>query len=315
MSHEIETMFSVREKPWHYEQTQEVTKIIQEAPTSAEALELAGLDWNVVRKPIFDETAKEIPGYFMNIRETDNKILGVISDRYALIQNKDAFDFTDALVGEGLKYETAGSLRGGKQVWLLGKLENMQIAGDEIESYICFTNSHDGMGAVRCFMTPIRVVCNNTLNFAIKGAKRMWATNHVGNIQNKLTEAKEVLFEAHLYLYKLNELGEQLANEKMTEDEMRAATAILLPTYESMSDRQIENNKTMRDGIIACTLAPDLIRFANTKWQFMNAVADYVDHMTPFRKAQNWKANRWGKIMNGHGLVDRALALVTEGVA
>ena len=313
MSHEVESMFSVREKPWHYEETKEVTKLIQKAPTSKEALELAGLNWNVERQLIYDRNGIAIPGYCMNVRRQDQQVLGVVSDKYSLIQNKEAFEFTDALIGEGLTYETAGSLRGGKQIWLLGRLQDCKIAGDDIESYVCFTNSHDGTGAVRCFLTPIRVVCNNTLNFAIQGAKRSWSTNHVGNIQNKLNEARSVLFHAHLYLQRLDEVGDQLANEKMTEEEMRAATNILLPKDPSFTEKQEENLQLMRDGIMICTLAPDLVKFAETKWQFINAVADYVDHMTPFRKSKSWEANRWAKIMNGHGLVDRALALVTEG--
>lgn len=310
MAHEIETMFSVREKPWHYEYTKDKTKIIQEAPTAKEALIAAGLDWDVITGPIFDQHAERIHGYHANIRATDKKILGVVSDRYEVIQNTDAFEFTDSLVGTQLKYETAGSLRGGKQIWLLGKLPSRTINGDEIEPYICFTNSHDGMGAVKCCLTPVRVVCNNTLNFALNGARRVWASNHIGRVQNKLDEARHVLHLTDCYLQNLEELGENLANEKMSKQNMEAAVHTLIPMDKDMSDKSKETVQAMRDGIMICTLAPDLAKFAGTKWQFVNAVADYVDHAEPFRKAKNWQANRWAKIMTGGGLLDRALDYV-----
>jgi hypothetical protein len=84
-------------------------------------LELSGLNWNVIQKPIYTNDNILIPNYKANIKESDSKVLGVITDIYKIIQNKEAFSFTDSLIDEGCKYETAGSLQGGKKVWLLAK--------------------------------------------------------------------------------------------------------------------------------------------------------------------------------------------------
>ena len=134
MSHEIETMYSVRQKPWHYELTKSVTKLIQEAPNSAEALHLAGLDWIVEPRPVFVEsngifgTAMEpIPGYVANTRDVDGKVLGIVTNSYKIIQNVDAFAFTDNLIGGDVRYETAGSLAQGKRVWLLALLSELFV--------------------------------------------------------------------------------------------------------------------------------------------------------------------------------------------
>ena len=154
----VESMMYVREKPWHGLGTE-----VQEAPTSRDALRLAGLDWTVEQKPIQLEGI-EIPGYKANVRSTDDRVLGVVSDRYRIVQNQKAFEFTDSIIGGDVRYETAGSLNGGKKIWLLAKLPETEIAGDETEPYMCFTNTHDGSGAIRVCMTPIRVVCNNTLS-------------------------------------------------------------------------------------------------------------------------------------------------------
>ena len=103
MSANVETMFSVREKPWHGLGT-----IVMEAPTSADALRLAGLDWKVVQEPVYTGNQEPIKGYKANVRSSDRKVLGVVSDRYKVVQNTDAFSFTDELLGKGVRYETAG---------------------------------------------------------------------------------------------------------------------------------------------------------------------------------------------------------------
>lgn len=135
----VESMFSVREKPWHG-----LGKIVMEAPTSADALRLAGLDWNVVQEPIYTDFNEPIVGYKANVRDSDRKVLGVVSDRYKVVQNTDAFSFTDELLGKGVRYETAGSLQEGKKVWLLARLPREYIiAGERISPYLVFSNTHE----------------------------------------------------------------------------------------------------------------------------------------------------------------------------
>ena len=167
----VETMFYVREKPWHGLGTE-----VSEAPASLDALVYAGLDWRVEQKEVYTEDGTPIPGYKVNVRSTDHAALGIVSDRYKVVQNEAAFQFTDDLLGEGVTYETAGALQGGRKVWLLARMpQRYVIAGDEITPYMVFMNSHDGSSGVKVAMTPIRVVCQNTLNLALDSAKRIWA--------------------------------------------------------------------------------------------------------------------------------------------
>ena len=127
MSANVETMFYVREKPWHGLGTE-----VKEAPTSADALVYAGLDWDVVQKNVYAEDGTLISGYKVNTRSTDNTALGIVSDRYKVVQNEDAFKFTDDLLGAGVTYETAGALQGGRKVWMLARMPHRYIiAGDE----------------------------------------------------------------------------------------------------------------------------------------------------------------------------------------
>ena len=168
MAANVETMFYVRETPWHGLGTR-----VMEAPGSEDALELAGLNWKVRQEPIYTDNNLLIPGYKANVRDLDDKVLGVVTDRYKVVQNDEAFAFTDGLLGEGVRYETAGALLDGRKVWILARMpREFIINGEQISPYLVFSNTHDGSGAIKVAVTPIRVVCNNTLNLALSTSKR-----------------------------------------------------------------------------------------------------------------------------------------------
>ena len=196
MAANVETMFYVREKPWHGLGT-----MVLEAPTSERALIAAGLNWKVRQEPIYVGEHEWIRGYKANVRDSDERVLGVVTDRYKVVQNDEAFAFTDSLLGEGVRYETAGSLQDGRKVWLLARMpQEYLIAGEQVSPYLVFQNSHDGMGAIKVAMTPIRVVCNNTLNLALQSAERIWSVKHVGELRQKMQEARDTLFRAEQYM-------------------------------------------------------------------------------------------------------------------
>ena len=319
MAHEIETMFSVREKPWHYEMTKDVTKLIQEAPTSAEALRLAGLDWKVEQTPVYTESGMLIPNYKANVRDTDNAVLGIVSNKYRVVQNTEAFEFTDAIVGETedgvVKYETAGSLSGGKKIWLLAKMPTQKVLDDEVEPYMCFTNSHDGSGAIRICMTPIRVVCNNTLNMALNGAKRQWSTKHVGDMQSKLKEAQMCMFMADQYMTRLDEEADRLANIKLYREEIDEILDEMFPVTADMGERKKNNIQEVKNNYYVAYYMPDIAKFRDTAWGAINAMSDMVTHTAPKKNTKDFNANRWGKIMEGHAMMDDFVARVNRKIS
>lgn len=311
MAHEVETMFYVSNEangrfvPWHGLGT-----AVDEALTSKEAIELAGLNWKVESKRIFDEQGSEIPGFLANTRDTDGRVFGIVTGRYNIIQNEDAFSFTDNLIQEGVRYETAGSLRGGRSVWLLAKMPERKILGDKFEPYICFTNSHDGMGAIRVCMTPIRVVCNNTLNLALNNAHRTWSTRHIGDIQGKLQEARMTLLNAEDYMQELNLTAEKLAEKKISDSEMEAVFDSIYPVTAEDTARKRNNVWDLKENFFKCYNMQDIAQFKGTAWGVVNAATDMVAHSTPNRKTANYQENNWGKIMNGHTFVDEVFKRV-----
>lgn len=301
----VESMVYTREKPWHGLGTK-----VEEAPTSADALRLAGLDWRVEQKNIQLCGGSKVPGYKANVRSTDGKVLGVVSDRYRIVQNTDAFEFTDSIIGGDVRYETAGSLNGGKKIWLLAKLPETEIAGDKTEPYLCFSNTHDGSGAVRVCMTPIRVVCNNTLNLALDSAKRAWSVRHTGSLQSKMHEARACLRMANRYMGALAEKADRMANTTITRDQLNRILDELFPVDDHTTDREKQNIKKLRDEYMVCYFAPDLVKFRDTAWGAYNAMSDMITHNAPLRKTENYRENNWGRLMDGHVMMDKIAALL-----
>lgn len=307
MAANVETMFYVREKPWHGLGTK-----VMEAPKSKEALKIAGLDWKVVQEPVFTETKEKIEGYRVNVRDTDRKVLGVVTDRYKVIQNEEAFAFTDALLGKGVRYETAGSLQGGKKVWLLAHLpQEYIISGERISPYLVFSNTHDGSGAVRVALTPIRVVCNNTLNLALSTAKRSWSMVHTGNIQEKMEEAKNTLFMAEKYMDYLGKEFDNLRRIQLTDQKVNEYIEILLPMEGDMTPLQRKNIFRLREDMQARYFdAPDLKEVGNNAYRFINAVSDFATHAQPLRKTANYKENLFARTVEGNPLIDKAYQMI-----
>ena len=307
MAANVETMFYTREKPWHGLGT-----MVAEAPNSKDALRLAGLNWKVLQEPVYTENEELIQGYKANVRDTDRKVLGVVTDRYKVIQNEEAFAFTDTLLGEGVRYETAGSLQEGRRVWMLARLpREFIIGGERISPYMVFSNTHDGSGAVKTALTPIRVVCNNTLNLALRTAKRSWSMIHTGDISGKIEEAKNTLLLADEYMTALGQEFENLRKIKLSERQVQDYIKILLPMEENYSLLQKRGVEKLRaDMKMRYFDAPDLKDVGNNGYRFVNAVSDFATHSTPRRKTANYKENIFARTADGNPMIDRAYQLV-----
>ncbi len=307
MAANVESMFYVRETPWHGLGIKG-----QEAPTSKDALILAGLDWHVVQEPVYTGQNELVQGYKANVRDSDRKVLGVVTERYKIVQNEEAFSFTDALLGEGVRYETAGSLQGGKSVWLLAHLPHEYIiSGERISPYLLFSNTHDGSGAVKVAITPIRVVCCNTLNLAIQTAKRSWSMNHTGNVKDKMEEAKNTLFLADRYMEELGKEFENLRKITLSDKKVMDYIEILLPVEDGATPQQFKNMKRLQEDMkMRYFDAPDLKDVGKNAYRFINAVSDFATHADPLRRTKNYKENMFAKTVDGNPLIDRAYQLM-----
>ena len=325
MAANVEWMFSGNNTtPWHG-----IGEVISGTLSSAEAIKLAKLDWDVVPMPIYDEIGREIPGYKVNRRSSDNKNLGVVTDRYKIVQNREAFEFTDALLGEGVQYETAGSLDSGKRVWMLAKMEGTTIAEEQVDPYLVFTNSHDGKGAIRVAAVPVRVVCQNTLNLALSRASRHWSCIHKGDIKSKLDEARYTLSNAKAYMEALEEEFGELKLKNVTDKQVRDMTDKLLELEfadlfkkavkagkvvdlkEHLKQQKYEEkiNRKRNDILDIYYDKPDLRGTEHSAFRFVNAVSDYATHTTDHKNTRNYQENLFMKTIDGNNLIDTAYQL------
>ena len=307
MAANVETMFYTREKPWHGLGVE-----VKEAPTSKDALIMAGLNWQVVQKPIMTEEGQMIEGYKANVRDTDQQILGVVSNRYKVVQNEEAFAFTDALLGEGVTYETAGSLQNGRRTWMLARLPHQYIiSGDEITPYLVFMNAHDGTGSIKVAMTPIRVVCQNTLNMALSTAKRSWSCNHTGDIADKMTEARDTLLHANKYMSELGKTIDKMQQIKIPDKKVYEFLDELFPISEAATSQQKKNILKMREDAKARYFdAPDLQHVGHNAYRFVNAVSDFATHAKPLRERSNYRESLFARTVDGNPLIDKAYQMV-----
>jgi phage/plasmid-like protein (TIGR03299 family) len=293
MAHEIDmttgtaAVFVTGEPAWH-----RLGKVIESASTSTEAIQLAGLDWRVEQFPVraFNPDTDEqfgCPGTVANVRTDTKSVLGVVSSGYHVFQNAEAFDFMDSLVGDKLAmYETAGSLRGGRRIWMLARIPREHRAGPEdlIKPYVLLVNSHDGSSALRMIPTTVRVVCANTLSLALgqAGAEGL-AIRHHPSLEKRVAEARQKLgiISARFDRFdqELHAMLATMPTSRQTNDYFQT----LIP--EATTDREKKN----RDAVIGTFYSNYdnernvLPGMKHTAWALYNAVSEWADHQRRVR--------------------------------
>jgi phage/plasmid-like protein (TIGR03299 family) len=272
--------------PWHG-----IGTAVEREVTAVDALKLAGLDWQVRRALVFTGAGivqRAVERAWATVRMSDGKPLGIVGERYVPVQNDQAFAFFDDIVGAGQAiYHAAGALDGGRKVWILAKLPGdilIREARDVVERYLLLVNSHDGSTALRMLMTPIRVVCQNTLSIALRqGAADGIAIRHTASATARLDEARRALGLAHHYYDEFASEVDRLACASYSDAQMKALVESLLP---GVPDEVSTRTRNQRARIISLfTEGQGHAAIAGTAWAALNAVAEYVDHVRSVRGA------------------------------
>lgn len=283
MSHGLElndSMFSAREVPWHG-----IGTVVPEELGAEEAIVAAGLDWEVELVPAIAKKAgvhRTTNAYFPMVEiDGDLEFIGnatrVVSHKYQLLPNREAFTFMDNLVDEGLRYTTAGSLRNRAWVWMTAKLPGTISVGgvDEHDVYLLLSNSHDGTKAVRVDVTPVRVVCQNTLNMAWGDSRQSWSARHLTTMEGRIEEARETMNLTFKYLDDWKLQSELLLGEAFTDRQMQNLLEKLITSGPRAS---VEQKDTIRS---LFNSSPTIVNtaVAGTKLGALNAVGEYFDHI------------------------------------
>lgn len=241
---EKHSFFSVKEKAWH-----NLGQVVQDYPTSTEAIRHAGLDYEVEKRKLFthsfEDTTIEVPNYFSTIRTDNNTVLGVVGKDYQIVQNRDAFSFFDSIVGgDGILYETAGALGKGERIFITAKLPNYIRVGnnDLIEKYLFLTTSHDGSGSITAAFTPIRIVCANTLNAALRNQTNTVRIRHTSNAKQRLEQAHKVMGISDILSIQLESIFNNWTKVRITDRELKKLIqSALVPNKEVL--KTIQNGK------------------------------------------------------------------------
>lgn len=274
------SMMYVGEAPWHG-----LGVRLPKLATSAEAIEAAGLDYHVDKKPLFTKSAGkrqlEVPDHFCTIRRDTGDILGVVGKRYTVLANKDAFTCFDALVGEGEAiFETAGALGKGETIWLLAKLPGYIRIGrhDEVKKYLLLTNSHDGSSMVRTKLSPVRVVCNNTLSSALSGSEQEIRIRHTPSAVDRLQEAHKLLGLTNQLYQELEMIFNRMSVKRITERQLIEFVKSLVPDNEEASfNTRTENIRSKILELNETGAGSEYSR--GSLWGAVNAVSEFTDHV------------------------------------
>jgi phage/plasmid-like protein (TIGR03299 family) len=315
MSHEVETMAYCGAVPWHG-----LGRAVDEAMTSEQAIALAGLDWEVEKQRLFTCTGPkaeggrlvEVPTHKSLVRKTDSAILGVVGNVYRPVQNREVFAAMDALVTEGsMRYHTAGSLRGGKRIWLLGKIGSHEtVPGDRTDQFIMAHNSHDGSSALRFLWTSIRVVCANTARVALAAGKgEGLSIRHTASATERVADVQSALGLARKAFEMEEAFSAALAEASLAHDMWASIKNLAAPLPEQkegeepVSVTRALKKQALLDELLANGRGQDLqirkgVFVQDTLWGARNALTEYVNYE---RQTRGGQAQRFDSAMFGSG--------------
>lgn len=310
MSHHFESGMFVREPAWHGLGT-----VVSSAPTTQEALRLANMDWTVKAEPCYDKRNVVVPDTWLNVRNTDNAVLGVVGNKYKIVQPAEAMDFIDGLIGKDIMLESAISLYGGKRICILAKAPERDVLGDKFQPYIFVTTSFDGSSPTLAGSTITRIVCANTLDMAEGNATRRFVVRHTTDLMDKLKEARRVMKLAGEYIDTVALKAERYANHKMSKSEFMMAVNELFGDEDLMDGKQKTNIGKLKEQFGVALRQPDLDNFKGSAWHFYNAIGDFATHIDPVRKTVNWKESLFESFIDGNSWLIKAEKILDALVA
>ena len=304
------SFFSVKEKAWHG-----LGQVVEGYPSSAEALHIAGLDYSVQKRRLFTMGSEkpnpseegisiiqpiDVPDYYATVRTDSEAVLGVVGKDYEVVQNRDAFAFFDSIVdGDGIQYETAGALGKGERIFITAKLPSyIRVGNDDlIEQYLFLTTSHDGYGSITAAFTPVRIVCNNTLNAALRNCSNALKIRHTTNAKERLAQAHQLMGITNRFSQELEGIFNRWAKIRITDPEVKKLIQMaLVPNKEVLHNIQAGKEdglstcfKNMTDAAFEYALSNDSQQLATTKGSLFgayNAVTGYFQNVRTYKNEE-----------------------------
>lgn len=283
------------------------------ATTVDEALRIGGLDYEVHKKPIFLADGTIIDGNQATVRNTDDHVYGIVSDKYNVVQNRDAFGFIDYMKDD-IQFEKIGETSGG-MIYLIASLEPIKILGDEFKPHLIFRNSHNGRFQLQTTICPLRIVCQNQFNIAFRESPNTITIRHSSKAEKRLKEAFIVLKGTADYMKELNIKAEKWATTRVSDIEIQKVINELFPIQDDMKDYQIERMENARIQFMNAYKVNDNGNFRNSMWGMINAYSDYITHREPTRKTSTAEENKFVTVTFDPRLMMNFIQLVNSKIA
>ncbi|WPU94703.1 DUF932 domain-containing protein [Mucilaginibacter sabulilitoris] len=305
------SFFSVKEKAWHG-----LGQIVDQYPTSAEAIVYAGLDYTVEKRPLYTNSLENelseidtgiaaskitVPHFYATVRNDNNAVLGVVGKDYEVVQNVNAFEFFDAIVGggDGILYETAGALGKGERIFITAKLPGYIRVGnqDMIEQYLMLTTSHDGGGSIMAAFTPVRVVCQNTLNAAIRNHTNSIKIRHTASANDRLKQAHTLMGISGNMAEELEGIFNHWSQVKITDKQVKKLIQVAMaPNKETITnlelgvlDKLSTNYTNIVDSVYEYALGSPTQQMdttAGTVFGAYNAITGYFQNVRSYKDGE-----------------------------
>ena len=294
----VQTMMFVGKEPWHGQGVK-----LDNPATAEEAIVAAGLDWKVEKKALQTVDGSPVNCAFANVRQDNGKILGVVGERYTILDNKSAFSFFDAIVGtKEAVYHTAGALGEGERIWILAKLPGqIRVVGDDIvDKYLLLSNSHNGSSTVNMMWSNIRVVCSNTLNVAISTATNIQRLRHTASMGMRIDDVRKNLGIIAGYNAEFERLSQAMTNIQLTKNQFNKylqEIGIVTPDEDNKLSTRAENILNDVTTLFEHGKGNDMQGVKGTLWAGYNAITEYVDYV---RVSRN-EGNRAESLLYGSG--------------
>lgn len=279
---------------WH-----KVGTSIQGLTSVDDILREAGLDYTVEKMPLFYENKvannlmQEISQMYATVRTDTGKPLGIVGKGYEVVQNREAFDFIEDCLGEGITFTKAGTYNRGERVFIIGEAPTVKVMGDDVHPTILFKNSHDGSGSVQGMFTPMRLVCENGLMIPIEGHENgivRFSISHTKNVRDRLNIVEELIMRNNQYIEALQKRAEELANTKFSKEQFDAmALELAVGNVETTESGLVltRGQEAVIADLNAAYEEADVANFKGTAWGAILAASDYDTHKINSRNTGN----------------------------
>ena len=296
-----------REATWN-----KVGTDIREANSVKEALQISGLDYEVVKAPIYLSNGHRIKDQFATKKKGTDEVFGIVGKDYTIVQNEEAFSFVDGIISEGLTFVKAGETS--YMNYIIASLPEQYILDDKFKPYIIFQNSHAGATTLKAAICPLRIVCQNQFTMAFRNSENKISLRHSSSIHEKMDEAQHILQFNAEYMDSFNKMANKMASNKIGEEKALEIIDKYFLVDDNASTRKINSNEEKKVILLNAYNAEDNQNFRGTQWGLINAFSDYITHLDPARKTNKSNISKFVNVTFNNGLMNNFINVVQEYV-